>query len=62
MLQALYEEAAERLDHLDHFLGLLQNRISPLLRQGTNPPRIMVEAVAAAKVSGGGEPEEKERV
>ena len=50
--QALYSEASMRLDHLDSFLASLRDHISPLLRQGLNPPREMVDAVAAAKVGG----------
>ena len=38
------------MDDLDSFLQLLQQRISPLLRSGTVPPRAMVDAIASAKV------------
>eukprot|EP00798_Chlamydomonas_sp_ICE-L_P017892 gene17892-24284_t len=50
-LKALYVEAEQRLQYLDHFIYLLKERITPILRDGGVPPKSIVDAIACAKVS-----------
>ncbi|KAL1523338.1 hypothetical protein AB1Y20_018283 [Prymnesium parvum] len=49
-LRALYQEAAERMEEMDAFVGKCEAQLSPLLRSGEVPTAELTHAIAVAKV------------